>query len=745
MTEIAKKHRDQLDRIKNNIENAYESFQQNYENYNETRNFVFDTTISESQSSLLTQLRKPKVEFNVLEAYISRLRGEFSKQEPSILVSAKPGKEVDGDLIKVIEGHIRYILQEANKAGLEYHCYTDTLSGGFSSMKVYTDYTGEMSFHQDIYIRRVFDPTMVGFDPMAMKEDKSDGEYAFEIFPIRRTDFERQYPGVNVDSVAQSNSVGSGVGNFRWYYSMNDDEVLLLVDYYEKKKTKKTIYLLSDGQVMDKSDYEQFLANWAAEGRIEQSPVPVGKPRTTEITKIIRYKVMGSQIIDTEETDYKNLPLIFIDGNSVLSRKSGEGTVRQMTRAYVKNAMGAQQMMNFAGQTLCNDIENMGPTKLIVAKDAIPPQYLDAYTNPQEAIIYIYNAFKNDDANVPLPPPIPMQRQDVPPAITNAFTGGPMLCQHVLGSFDGSLAKMTEQQVSGVAIQESMTLSNSAAMPYVVSFMRGLQSAAQAAIDLIPLYYRTPRTIPTIDAEGNKSYVKINQQGGLSMDYEHDAIQVNVEAGVSFGIQQDKALQQFAMVANASPILAEFFGEECGDLVLDNIKARNVEIMRERYDGWQKKREQMKQQAMQAQQQAPKLEQQALQIAAQQVQSENQVGMAKVQVQAQDSQAKNALKAAELELDKEKLKIELAKILADMRVEEEKLGIQQQEADDKRVSTVIDAAIKQSEHTHGLADKHAERVLKGLESDRTHDREVRKLDAADKEAERAMNAIVKGE
>lgn len=736
MSEVAKKHQEQHLRIKNNIENAYDSFKENYDSYNNSRNFVFVTTISEQQKTLLRRLQKPEVEFNILEAYISRLRGEFSKQEPSVMVSAKPGKQVDAQLIEVIEGHIRYILQEANKYGLEYHCYTDTLSGGFSAMKVYTDYTGEMSFHQDIYMRRVFDPTLVGFDPMAMKEDKSDGEYCFEIFPKRKKDIEREYPDLKLDKKGIRGS--DSEGNFRWSYNMNDDEVYLIVDYYEKKKTRKTIIMLSDNQVMTTAEYNKFLEDWAAEGRIEQAPIPIGKPRTTEITKIMRYKVIGSEIIDFEETDYKNLPIIFIDGNSILSKKNGTGTVRQMTRAYIQNAIGAQMMKNFAGQALCNEIENMGPSKLIVAKDSIPPQYLDHYTNPQEAIVYIYNAFKNDDASVPLPIPQPMPRQPIPPEISNAFTMADAITMNVLGSFDASLTKLTEQQLSGKAIQETATMSNAAAMPYVVSFMRGLQSAAQAAVDLIPLYYRTPRTIPIINAEGHKSYVKINQQGGISMDYENDAIQVNIEAGVSFGVQQDRALQQMAAIMHASPILAEFFAEECGDLMLDNVKARNVETMRERYQAWMQKRMQQKQQAMQAQAQAPKLEQQALQIAAQQVQSENQVGMAKVQVQAADSQAKNAMKAAELQMEERKLQVELAKIISDMRIEEEKLGIEQQRADDERVNTVIDSAIKQSEHTHGLADKHYERSLRTQEADRAHER-------ANKEVNAAMNAIVKGE
>jgi Phage P22-like portal protein len=741
MTDIAHKHKSQLDRIKNNIENSYDSFKENYDRYNEFRNFVFVTTMSDNEKTLLSQLKKPQVEFNILEAYISRLRGEFSKQEPSILVSAKAGKEVDGQLIDIIEGHVRYILQEANKAGLEYHCYTDTLSGGFSSMKVFTDYTGEMSFHQDIYIRRVFDPTLVGFDPMAMREDKADAEYCFEIFPKRREDLEREFPEADLEG-AKSSAASPSVSKFQWSYDLNDDEVFLIADYYEKKKTKKRIIMLADGQVMTEAEYKKFLEEWELEGKIAQPPIPVGKPRTTEITKIIRYKLIGTQILDYEETDYRNLPLIFVDGNSILQKKNGTGVVRQMTRPYVYNAKGVQKMKNFTLQTLCNDIENMGPSKLIVAKDAIPPQYIDAYTNPQQAIVYIYNAFKNDDVNVPLPPPQPMPRPVIPPEIANAAVMSDQLASNILGSFDASMAQMTQEQMSGKAVQEVSTMSNAAAMPYVVSFMRGLQSAAQAVVDLIPLYYTTPRTIPVIDKDGKKSYVKINQEGGISMDYENDAIQVNIEAGVSFNIQQDKALQHINALMHASPKIAKFFSGDGMKYLFNNMSFRGVEHIEEDIEQFIKQEAQIEQQMMQAQMQQPKMEQMAMQVAQQQVQAEHQVGMAKVQVQAQDVEMKAAMKMAELEIENKKLQIELAKAIAKMHVDEQTLGIEQQRADDERVNTVIDAAIKQSEHTHGLAHKAFERSMTGLQSDRDHELAYKGLETKAEEA--AEKRISKG-
>ena len=730
MSKIAGKHLDQLDRIRENIENSYVQFDENYKRYNDFRNFVFVTTQSDNELSLLTQLKKPKVEFNVLEAYISRLRGEFSKHEPSVKCSAKDGKDVDPKVLDVVESHVRYILQEANKSGLEYHCYTDTLSGGFSAMKIFTEYTGEMSFHQDIKMRRVFDPTLVGFDPLATKEDKSDGEFCFEIFPMRKIDFERDYPGIQLDNV----NFTKNIGPFNWSFKVNRDEMLLVADYYEKKKIKKSIVMLSDGQVMTTTEYDEFIERWMADGKIEQPPAIIGKPRTTTIVKIVRYKVIENQIFDYEETDFRRLPIIFIDGNSILSKENGTGTVRQFTRPYIYNARGAQKLKNFCGQTLANEIENMGPSKLIVAKDAIPPAYLDAYVNPQQAVIYIYNAFKNDNVDVPLPAPMPMPRPQIPPEISNAFMGADQLIQNVLGSFDATMSKITTEQVSGVAIQESATLSNASSMPYVVSFLRGLQSAAQSAVDLIPLYYRTPRTIPVISQDGHKSYVKINQDGGIMMDYDNDALEINVEAGVSFNLQKSRALQQIIALMNASPMFAQFINESGIDIILDNVEIHGIESLRERAEAWMQQLQQQKEQMAQK----PNPEEQAIQVMAQQVQSEHELGMQKIQLSAMTEQTKAQLKQQELENDKQKLMLELAKAISESQFDKAKLNIDRQRADDERINSLVDASIKASEHHHDNLDKQFDRNMKIIESMQAKEME-------ESPADEAMEDIAKGE
>ena len=60
---------------------------------------------------------------------------------------------------------------------------------------------------QNIFMTRGFDPTMVGFDPMAQEDDKSDGRYAFECVPMRRDEFEREFPDVPTNELPYSRNI----------------------------------------------------------------------------------------------------------------------------------------------------------------------------------------------------------------------------------------------------------------------------------------------------------------------------------------------------------------------------------------------------------------------------------------------------------------------------------------------------------------------------------------------------------
>lgn len=569
-----KAQQDKLKKIKKNIENSHSSFIENYHMFDDMRRFVFLSAMDENDISVNMTIGRPSVEFPVLESYISRLMGEFSKNTPSIEVGAKDGKKADPDQIRAVEDHIRYTLFEANIHGFEYNMYRDTLSGGFSGAKVYTDYTNDKAFHQDIFVERVFDPTMTYWDPMARADDKSDGRYCGQNFPMTKDEFLEMFGKEKEKDFNHSD----GVGGFRWNYRDQDEEIIVISDYYEKERAKETIVMLADNQIMTKKEHKEFLDGW---DRFEQPPVVIAE-RETFTTQIKRYRICDTEILEESITDYDSLPIVFFDGNSILAKAGENSNIRQVTRPIVYQAKGAQKMKNLAGQVLANEIETLMQSKFMIPGEGIHPDYKDAWKTPQKASTLVYNAFKDDDPNIPLPPPQVVQRTPIPPELSQTFMGMDTTIQNILGSFDPSIAKLGEREVSGIAIQESLSLSNSAAMPYVIGYLKGLQGVANRILELIPKVYVTPRTIPVLTKEGKKDYVLINQEGGIEFDYDKDALQVKVTAGPSFGSQQAKALKEMTSLMQVSPQFAQFMTVEGLPTLLDNMDFRGIDALKKK-------------------------------------------------------------------------------------------------------------------------------------------------------------------
>ena len=154
---VTKSASEQLERLKKNVSTAYTYFLDNYRRYRDFRRYVFKENINEQQRTVLQQLNRPVVEFNVVEPSISMLLGEFSKQEPGIEVGPSEGVPVNQDVLNVVEGSIRHAIHSANKNSFSYEIYKDILSGGFSVARIRTDFSNPMSFSQDIFWEKEFD------------------------------------------------------------------------------------------------------------------------------------------------------------------------------------------------------------------------------------------------------------------------------------------------------------------------------------------------------------------------------------------------------------------------------------------------------------------------------------------------------------------------------------------------------------------------------------------------------------
>ena len=706
MADLARKHTDRLKEIKKSVEEAQMYFRPNVDRYNKFMKFVFKSSLTDDEASTLAEIGRPTIEFNVLESLISRQRGEFAKQQPSCTVRAADGiplsmiDEQFLELLSTIEAHLKSVFADSQTDMLGYNIYTDQLAGGFSVAKVYTDYINEMSFEQNIFACRVFDPTLCVFDPLARESHKGDGRFCGELYPMKEDEFKETFG----EEAAKEMKYSRDLSGFHWSFKNEEQKIVLVCDYYEKQKKKETIIKLSNGHVVTTKKYKMFLEMWAEEGIIEQPPIPIGEPRTTEIEKIVRYRITENKILDFTETDYKYLPLVFIDGNSVMIKDGG--SYSQMTRPFVYHAEGIQKLKNFAGQSLANELENMVQHKFVVAIESVPEDYLTAYQNVQKMDTLLYSHFlDSDNPNVTLPPPREIVRTPIPPEISNTFQMSDEMTQAILGTYNTPEVKSAA--LSGVALARGAIQSNNAVVPYIVGYIKGMNRIAQIIIDLIPKYYRTPRTLPIITPEGKRSYKEINKKGALYMNYDPNTLQVKVEAGVNFEMQKEIAMQTVISLTQASPIFAQFFNEFGLQTILDNIDIRGIEELKVKAEEFQQKVQQQSQQQQQAQQAQMQVQQQQtqMQMAGMQKElqapSQGQIAMMKLQEESKVNAAEIAIK----ERDSETKFLDLLARIQNLEVEAE---MSKAKADAENARTAVDMAINVSKHHHEINQKESE-------------------------------------
>lgn len=688
-----------LTELKKQVENSYQWWKLNADRYNFFMRFVFDTALTNDDMAKLQQLKKPNIECNIIEAMVSRLIGEFAKHEPTVNVRAEDGVSVEKltpdylMMMKFLEAHMRHEITDSTSDGLQEKLYKDTLGGGYTVAKVFTDYISPMSFDQKIMVQRAHDPTLCGFDPLAKESHKGDGNYCYELYPMSKEDFAAKYGEKALEGLKMSRSIGPYA--FTWSYKQLEQDVIMVCEFFMKKKKRKKLVKLSNGHIVLKKHYEKdLLPMWEQMGFIEQPPIII-EERMTEIEVIERYHFCETMILDYVETDYRLLPLVFIDGNSVEVRDPANNSSAQMTRPYAYHAKGIQQLFNFAVQTVAQEIENIVQHKFIVPLEAIPKNYMRAYQDIQTANTLIYNQFYKDNPEIRLDAPREIQRTPTPPIVESVFNGSNRIMQNVLGAYDAVLGA-NEMDVSGKAINQGAIQSSAASAPYLSGYIRGLNRIAQIMLDLIPKYYVTPRSLPIILPDGKRSYQTVNKpddENSFELRYQPHELNVKVEAGVNTSIQKQVAIDQIIRMMQSSELFANFINTQGLETMLDNLEIRGIEDMKSKAAQYMQQLQQ--QQEQQAQQGDPMQKM---------LEAQMQVEMAHVEQKREEAQTNAMIKAAQVSVEQEKAETQRAVALNEIEdkqartiLEQQKIVAEQERSAVELAMNAMEASVKQKE------------------------------------------------
>ena len=658
---------EKLKLIKDKVSDSYQYFEQNYENYHYFTRFTFDTSIDSKFDYSSSAKDRPELEVNFCESFVSQALNYYFDQSPSLQVMSE--NMGDSDQVKVVEGIIRSILEEAKINRVLYEGAREALSGGFSVFHVTTDYKNPYSMEQVIRLEKAFDPTLTYFDKKASLCSKSDAEYAGILYLIPVDEFLTRFKDkVSKDSIRDMKfnakidspdgrlygmSGSARISGFQWSYSGGKNDFVLLARHYQKKLIKKKLVLLGgdpeyDGVSMLRSEYNDLLENWEYSHPLGEPQPEVIRERDTFITEVESTLLYENGILEEKILPYPDIPLVYVDGNSVLIRKKGSGGVRQMTRPLIYHLTGLQLLRNVATSTLANEMENLQMSQLMVPKEALPQEenFLDSYRDPQTADSIVYNAFTNDGR--PIPPPSPVPRQQTPPTIMDAFHSLDQ-AKAVLGNYQHEMSDPS-RGLSGAAIYAGARQSNASLAPYFYNFVEGaLAQIARLCARMIPIYYDTARTVKVVSPTGEMSYEMINSEGAPSMDYDRHGLDVKIKPGPSNSLQRQESLQTMMGLAKSFPYLARFFGEtqEGLRLILENIEVKGIDSVKEAISPFISKIEQQNQLNMQKQQVEVAQSQRMLKA-----QDPTLLKEKEIQLKAQTEMMNAELKKMQIELDR---------------------------------------------------------------------------------------------
>ncbi len=731
------KYQKELKQIQQNIQGAYEYFRDNYEKFKRMYHFICVSNLSLDDTQALAALGKPTLAFNVLEAFISKLRAIFLEQEPTINVKPAVGlipqqmSQPYLDTLDILEAHLREAFQGPDSDRHRYQIISDILIGGWGVGRLSTDYASSNSFEQNFTIDSRYPPDCI-FDPSAKEVHKGDGQWCAENIAMTEDEFTLEFG----EEAARNISFTRKPEGFQWSYTTPKGiKVANVVKYYKKEKKKKKIVKLSTGKTMDAEKYPQFLLEWDMVGIMEQPPQIVDE-RMTIKERICLYTICEGKVLDYEETDFEQLPLVFYDGNSVMAEDPVNNQLKQVCRSYVWNAIDAQRVKNFAGQCLAEELQNMVMHKIMLSTQAIPEdkEYQRALTQLQKPNTIVWNEFWKGDPQARVSPPQMIQRAQTPPVIMEAFSIMDKQIQMSLGDYDTQIAQQSAS-MSGKAYEASSAQTNMSAKPWFIGFIAGEERMAQGMVTLIPKIWKTPRSIPIRLPTGERDYKIVNDQqspSAIMMDYDPESMMVRIEPGPSIGTQKKLAMQQITEVMKISPIINEYFSTDGAMILMDQVDYEGSDRAKAGFTPFLEQKKQSMAQQSQMQQQGAQIAMKKLMNESGAIQAKAQATMMDAQTNAQKVNSQESQFMAEyIQTDQKndrEFKLSIADVAlrnkeadAEMLVAQSKLQtesvdqlLKAEQIDAENTRTQIDGVVQLADHLHTR-----EMDLKGLENEKS--------------------------
>lgn len=534
-----------LDAANKNLHSWNSFFQENITRGKDDLNFVVRDQWTAVERSEFSRLFKPAMTDNKLYSETKKVIGEQRKNKPDLIVRSLSGKASQEE-INLRADILRTIAYDSQNDLVYQTAFRSALYMGFGAFQVCLDYESPKSFNHVIKYDIITDPTLCSWDPTALKPHKGDGNYCSRRFMMQRDEFFATYPYVQ-------NPVSFSAPDIILDTQWLTRDLICINDEFVKEWFPLIIYKLSDGSVVTQhewrerekkfEDLKEFVKD-SISGEIisREMPTIVGE-RQTQDYKVMHYRMLRDQIIDFFEWPSKQLPVIYVDGDSCYI----EG--RQYTKSFIHEARDAQKLHNYAMSEIATELKNRRREQWLATPDNISG-YEQQWRNPELQAGALMA--KPDPKTGMMPQKMPAWDVSQALFMTSQFTT--QAIRETLGISESD--NMQGRDISGKARRERKM---EGAMSSYVFFDNLNQSVAQAGRVVNDLLYyvfgEQERNVSVTRNNGQTDSIVLNQKkdDNVLNQIKEGEFDVEIDTGASFAVQKEIALEFLQQTLQAYP------------------------------------------------------------------------------------------------------------------------------------------------------------------------------------------------
>jgi hypothetical protein len=623
---------------------------------------------------------RPSFTLNKLPAIMRQILNEELQNPPAIEVSPD-GEGADEETAEAQQGLARHVELHSNAEFAYSNAFLYMVLGGFGSWRVVHDYLPR-SFDQELYIKPIYNPFSVYWDPAAIEPDKSDARFCFVVLDFGVDEFKAQYP--NSDLVGMKNFEGIGNRAPGWVWR----DGCRVVEYFYVETEDATLVRLTDGRIV----YDDEIPK-GARIMTDEDGAPVERPDTRRRVYLAHSNGV-EWLRKPEALPVPQIPIVTVLGERLWIESEGMFRVK----GAVFDLVEAQKMFNFNSSAIAETMALGARANWLATVEQIEP-FMELWrsANTRNISVLPYHNIPGVNAPVKIASEPPIQ------GMSAVRMQSEQDLRSISGVYDAATAGggLTQPE-SGKAVLARRWQTSTGNVHWTKHLAVGVKRTADILLDYFPHIYDTGRVMRILGKDRQQKQIMVHAgrpetvppmlPDGVSdvIDLTAGRYSSTVSINKNYDTQQQESVQLMLSLIEVNPALAPLLA----DLVIGEMDFPNKQAFVDRL-----------QRALPPGLQDQKNPQDPNTLAAtnSQLMQQNQKLMAQVQQLSQMIQTKSVEGQSRERI--EKMKLMATQISSAARLEQERVKAQAgilTRAADQHFTAVHDHAMSTKEHLHDV-------------------------------------------